>query len=69
MDRAVASARARGLYLEVVLFDELGYHHGGKRDWVELFRPGTTSTSPRVSAATSRAQRGAEAPFSTDRAT
>ena len=63
----MAAARARGLYLEVLLFDELGYYHGGKRDWVELFHPGTTSRDWRVTTASSKDERAAETPFYTDR--
>ena len=67
IDHAVAAAKARGLYLEVLLFDEHGYYHGGKRDWVELFHPGTTSKDWRVTTGGSKEERAAETPFYTDR--
>lgn len=67
MDHAVAAARQRGLYLEVMLFDELGHYHGGKRNWVEMFRPGTTSQDWQVTCASSQDERAAEAAFYTDR--
>ena len=67
IDHAVAAAKARGLYLEVLLFDEHGYYHGGKRDWVELYHPGTTSKDWRVTTGGSKAERDAETPFYTDR--
>ena len=67
IDHAVAAAKARGLYLEVLLFDEHGHYHGGKRDWVELFHPGTTSRDRRVTTGGSKAERDAESPFYTDR--
>jgi hypothetical protein len=66
MDYAVKAASDRGLYLMVPMTDELGYYHGGKRQWVNFRRPGTCSTDGNVKSANSSAERTAENYFYTD---
>ena len=66
IDYAVAGCAQRGLYLMVPMTDELGYYHGGKRNWVNFRRPGTCSTDFNVKSANSPAERAAENYFYTD---
>jgi hypothetical protein len=66
MDYVVAGAASRGLYLMVPMTDELGYYHGGKRQWVNFRRPGTCSTDGNVKSANSSTERTAENYFYTD---
>jgi endo-1,4-beta-mannosidase len=66
IDYAIAGCASRGLYLCIPMTDELGYYHGGRRQWVNFRRPGTCSTSFDVKAANSPAERAAEGYFYTD---
>lgn len=66
MDYAVKAASDRGLYLMVPMTDELGYYHGGKRQWVNFRRPGSVSLDGNVKSANNPAQRTAENYFYTD---
>lgn len=67
IDYAVWKAGRLGLYLIAPFVDELGYYHGGKRQWVNFRRPGTVSLDAGVKAANSPRQRFAEDAFYTDR--
>ena len=67
IDYAVWRARQLGLYLIPPFVDELGYYHGGKRQWVDFRRPGSVSLDPDVKAANSPRQRAAEDAFYHDR--
>lgn len=66
IDYAIAGASSRGLYLMVPMTDELGYYHGGKRNWVNHRRPGTCSTDFNVKSANTPAERAAENYFYSD---
>jgi len=66
IDHAAVRARQLGLYLVPPFVDELGYYHGGKRQWVDFRRPGTVSLDPDVKAANSPRQRSAENAFYED---
>jgi endoglucanase len=66
IDYAIAGAAARGVYLMVPMTDELGYYHGGKRQWVNARRPGTCSTDYNVKSANSSTERAAESYFYSD---
>lgn len=66
IDYAVWKANALGLYLIAPFVDELGYYHGGKRQWVNFRRPGSVNMNSDVKAANSPQQRAAEDAFYTD---
>jgi len=66
IDYAVWRANRLGIYLVAPLVDELGYYHGGKRQWVNFRRPGSVDLDSSVKAANSPTQRAAENAFYTD---
>lgn len=66
IDYAVSKARELGLYLIAPFVDELGYYHGGKRQWVDFRYPGSVSLDSSVNAANSGLQRAAEGKFYRD---
>jgi len=67
IEHAAWRARQLGIYLIPPFVDELGYYHGGKRQWVDFRRPGSVSLDPAVKAANSPRQREAENAFYHDR--
>lgn len=66
IDYAVWKANQLGIYLIAPFVDELGYYHGGKRQWVNFRYPGSVNLDSAVKAANSARQRDAEDVFYQD---
>lgn len=66
IEYAVYKAGQLGIYLIAPFVDELGYYHGGKRNWVNFRHPGSVSMDYQIKAANSAEQRQAENVFYTD---